>query len=386
MSTLNNNVNILIGGDIAIQHPLNNSFIDNEVESFIKAHDFRIANWEAPIIINTDFKKINKAGPHIFQNDTYSLFLKKNLFNVYSLANNHIMDYGSEGLQKTLDELSQTHCTGAANTYKDVYEPLVLTKGHFKIAILACGESQFGCVTSKEQKTGYAWVNSNEVCKHIVNLKSTVDFIIILPHAGLEMENLPLPEWRSCYQNFIDLGADLVIASHPHVVQPKEKYKGKYIYYSLGNFLFNSNHPDERWNTSLMLSLNFSKKSKKTIEVEEHFIQYKNDTLSFNDDYSSIFEDLNNILKGDNAFYLEKINEICLRCWKDYYEDYYFYERDMLNQVQNRIIKNKYIKKIVKRVLQPKNRKNQILLYHNISIETHRYTVERVLKLLNNII
>ncbi len=384
MSTSRNRVSLLVAGDIAITNSLSKFFIDEKLVELVKSHDFRVANWEAPII-ESDFKKINKAGPHIYQNKSYENLLKKDLFNVFSLANNHIMDYGVDGLKKTLSELSNSYCTGAGNTFEETYKPLILVKDGLKIAFLACGESQFGCVKSKEESLGYAWVNSNEISKQILKLKSEVDFLIVLPHAGLEMEDLPLPEWRLCYQNFIDLGTDMVIASHPHVIQPKEVYKGKQIYYSLGNFLFNTNSKDERWHNSLMLSINLEKGTSKSIIIEEHFVQNKNETLHLNDDYKSKFEELNKTLAGEHNVYLSEINKICLRCWEDYYEDYYFYERDMFSQFKSKYIRNRYFKYILKRILKHQRRNNQVLLYHNISIETHRYVVERALKILNKI-
>jgi poly-gamma-glutamate synthesis protein (capsule biosynthesis protein) len=62
----------------------------------------------------------------------------------------------------------------------------------------------------------------------------------VLPHDGIEYIDLPLPETIARYRDFIDYGADGVIASHPHCPQGWEKYKGKPIFYSLGNFFFNS--------------------------------------------------------------------------------------------------------------------------------------------------
>ena len=70
--------------------------------------------------------------------------------------------------------------------------------------------------------------------------KKQVDYLFILPHDGIEYIDVPTPEIIARYRDFIDYGADGVIAAHPHCPQGWEEYKGKPIFYSLGNFLFNS--------------------------------------------------------------------------------------------------------------------------------------------------
>ncbi len=107
---------------------------------------------------------------------------------------------------------------GAGTSFRDTYAPLILQKNGLEIALIACGESQFGCLKYPEQSDGYAWIFSEQIAKNIMNLRNEVDFIIVLPHAGLEMADIPLPEWRHFYRTLIDYGADLVIASHPHVI------------------------------------------------------------------------------------------------------------------------------------------------------------------------
>ena len=86
--------------------------------------------------------------------------------------------------------------------------------------------------------------------------------LIVQVHAGVELLDVPIPEWRAKYRQLIDLGADVVIAHHPHVMQGIEEYKGKLICYSLGNFYFDypSNHP--QWNTGAMLTLDFQHKQR----------------------------------------------------------------------------------------------------------------------------
>ena len=83
-------------------------------------------------------------------------------------------------------------------------------------------------------------MNDLKVNHIILDAKKELDYLFILPHAGVEYTDAPVPELIARYRDFIDYGADGVIASHPHCPQGWETYKGKPIFYSLGNFLFNS--------------------------------------------------------------------------------------------------------------------------------------------------
>ena len=87
---------------------------------------------------------------------------------------------------------------------------------------------------------GCAYINDLRVNHVIIEAKKEVDYLFILPHDGIEYIDIPLPETIARYRDFIDYGADGVIGTHPHCPQGWETYKGKPIFYSLGNFLFNS--------------------------------------------------------------------------------------------------------------------------------------------------
>jgi len=385
-----NKLKLFFGGDVCISSPISSDFISNELANQIKNNDFRVINWEAPIIKSTD-NKSKKAGPSIFQNSTYSSFLEKNLFNVFSLANNHIMDYGENALKNTINILEQCGTTfGASPNYDQIYKPLILDKNGIKVALISCGEAQFGCAKSEETQGGFAWVFSPQIPKLIRELKSKVNFIVVVPHAGLEMEELPLPEWRSCYKNLIDLGADLIVASHPHVIQPKEKYKDKYIYYSLGNFLFNSANKHPKWGSSLALNCEFiiDENREKSIEIKEIFCTYKKNILQIDNSLITNFTKMNNELIN-HTYYLNKINQICVDHWNDYYESYFFYERNNIRYTE--MFKNlpDILKKIIQlinhRFLKVVPNKNKTMVYHNIAIETNRFAVERAIKLIESL-
>ena len=93
---------------------------------------------------------------------------------------------------------------------------------------------------SKHEGLGCAYLNDLRVNHVILDAKKEVDYLFVLPHDGIEYIDVPLPETIARYRDFIDYGADGVIGTHPHCPQGWETYNGKPIFYSLGNFLFNS--------------------------------------------------------------------------------------------------------------------------------------------------
>ena len=95
----------------------------------------------------------------------------------------------------------------------------------------------------------------NTVDEQIIKARKECDYLIVIPHAGLELFDLPLPELKSLYRHFIDMGADAVIGGHPHVPQCWEIYKEHPIVYSLGNFCFDDNCIDKLWYFGLIAEL-----------------------------------------------------------------------------------------------------------------------------------
>ena len=118
-----------------------------------------------------------------------------------------------------------------------------MEKDGVKIGLIPlCYSARFGVFDNYTDKDSLAcaWINDLKVNHVIIEAKKEVDYLFILPHDGIEYIDIPLPETIARYRDFIDYGADAVIGSHPHCPQGWEEYKGKPIFYSLGNFLFNS--------------------------------------------------------------------------------------------------------------------------------------------------
>ena len=184
---------------------------------------------------------MNPVKGRLYNNDDVPDFLRGLGFDMFILANNHAFDYGIAGYDKTVKALNG-YCFGAGN-YDEAYKVFVVNQKGKKIGFLAlcfaANNGVFDSFSNKEGK-GVAWIGDARVNHIIEDAKENVDYLIVLPHDGIEYIDAPLPEIKNRYRDFIDYGADAVIASHPHCPQGWEKYKGCPIFYSLGNFYFNS--------------------------------------------------------------------------------------------------------------------------------------------------
>lgn len=152
----------------------------------------------------------------------------ENNIHLVGIANNHINDYNAQGRLDTIGALEANGVLWSDNT-----NDVILEHKGIKIA--------FFCLT--------LW-NANlpgELCQKIQNASQTTDLQIVLFHGGTENIHTPDSYKVSYARAFADAGADLVVGSHPHVLQPIEKYNGVNIVYSLGNFVYGGHsHPENR--------------------------------------------------------------------------------------------------------------------------------------------
>jgi len=213
-----------------------------------------LANLEGPIKkSNQNFHSVNKAGPHLFNCE---LPVHSSKF-IFTLANNHIMDFGHTGLEFTLNELKKnnfSHC-GAGNSIHDARAPLIISENGVTIGIISCCESQFG--GAKRNGAGVAEVGP-WIYSEISNLINLVDAIIVSIHGGLEDSPWPSPFIQDLYRSFIDAGARLVHGHHSHIPQGYEEYNNGLIMYGLGNFVVDpdnwKNYPNALWSLGVNIS------------------------------------------------------------------------------------------------------------------------------------
>lgn len=235
-----NSIKILFAGDFCSKPSTSRIVVSDELKDLIKSCDINVVNFEVPLKPD-NIKLPPQKRECFFQHDDVPDFLKGLGFNLFQLANNHAFDWGEEGFKKTKATLGDA--AFGAGTYDDAYKVKVMDVDGVKIGFLAlCFAAYTGVFddVTKHDGLGCAYINDLKVNHVIADAKKEVDFLIVLPHDGIEYINIPMPETIARYRDFIDWGADAVIGTHPHCPQGWENYKRKPIFYSLGNFLFNS--------------------------------------------------------------------------------------------------------------------------------------------------
>jgi poly-gamma-glutamate synthesis protein (capsule biosynthesis protein) len=129
-----------------------------------------------------------------------------------------------------------------------------------KIAFLNFAENEWS--TTFGDKAGANPIDPVLNYNQIVEAKSIADKVIVICHGGHEMYNLPSPRMKKLFRFYVDSGADAIVNHHTHVMSGYEVYKGAPIFYSLGNFLFDSPHQRKaKWNKGMSLVLEISEKS-----------------------------------------------------------------------------------------------------------------------------
>ena len=188
-------------------------------------------------------------------------------FNVLSLANNHIMNFGRDGLESTikiLDENNISHI-GAGMSEEEIYKPVIKDIKGTKFAFLGFTYNFDQRKSSNGEIYGMANMSIAKMEENVKKTKSKNDIVIVSMHAGTEYKISSSSFQENFAQRAIDAGADLIIGHHPHVVQNVQKYKQGYIIYSLGNFVF-----DQMWSNETRLGaiaeITFQNKKIKSIE------------------------------------------------------------------------------------------------------------------------
>ena len=353
-----------------------NDFVDYKLREVIQTADIAICNFEAPIK-HKDMKPIKKAGPHLYQSKESVEYLKDVGFNMVSLANNHIYDYGQEALENTIKELEKYNISfvGGGATYDSAYEIKITEKNGIKIALLAACENEFGCLYEEQNRGGYAWLFHEKIDDNIRQLKNEVDSVVLIAHAGIEDLEFPIKEWRDRYKRLCDLGVDVIIGHHPHVPQGYEHYNKSMIFYSLGNFYFDTASFENKCDDSYSVVLEFEKKGLKHYEIIYHK-KIKGQTRRVKKGKVNFcIDDLNSLLYND---YIKKNNEVSIKLFNKYYYNYYEFALGKLPSNSSFAFKIKYFIKI----LLGRDVKNNILLLHNIKIDSHRFLVQRALELI----
>lgn len=345
--------------------------VGEQLKSILSKSDYSICNFEAPV--QSKGLPIRKSGPTLDQ-DIKSIDVLSDLgFNVVLLANNHIMDYGEEGCKATMQACHENNITYVgAGFAKEAYQVRVVEISGLKIGFLSLVQHEFGVVESSDDPSlGTAWINSYDIEEVIKTAKPKVDYLFVLPHAGVEHIDAPLPEWRRCYRKIIDWGADMIIASHPHCPQGWELYKDKFIFYSLGNFYFDELSGGDYWNKSLAVEICIDK----DLSVNTHNLIFDQDghvDIDETKESKNHIDYLNRLL-NDEKLYNNYIDDIC----ESHYEGQKY---GLLRGVCGFSIHMRLYYCLRLFVLMLMRNRDEMYLLNTLQNESHRWLIERCLR------
>jgi poly-gamma-glutamate synthesis protein (capsule biosynthesis protein) len=210
--------------------------------TFFEDIDFSVGNLESPIIYDYEDYNYDLLDKEINLFSTYDIkfLINKLKIRVLSLANNHIFDFGVRGFVDTINFLKEQNICycGAGLNFSEASKPCIMKIDKFKIGIVSFGWDLIQCIPALKKSPGVNPLKFKNIYYQIEGIRNKVDILMSFVHWGYEFEIFPLPVHRELARKMIDWGVDIVVGSHPHVVQGFEKYKNRFIFYSLGNFFF----------------------------------------------------------------------------------------------------------------------------------------------------
>ncbi len=269
------NIRLAFVGDMMLDRgvkiSVNKNFAGDYRQLFIKVfdqlknYDILIANLEGPISnLGTDI-----GGIYSFRFEPKVVSILKEVgFDVFSLANNHILNWDYPALIDTCKLLAEENIIyiGAGLTGEEAYSSKILIKEDVKIAFLSFSEFTAGGTIPDSEKPGIAVISEKNIQKSIFKAKKESDLVIVSFHFGEEYKKEPNSYQKKYAEFAIDSGADLIIGHHTHVVGELVQYKNVHIIYSLGNFIFDQYFSSETMQGGL-LEVEINSKNKKIGKV-----------------------------------------------------------------------------------------------------------------------
>ena len=242
-----NKTSIVFTGDIGFDRYMDKRWEDDNLLSkpvldFFHSADHVVANVEGALIDAVDdgsrgvfFHSMNPEATRV---------LKAMHADIWSIGNNHTMDAGKEGVISTRKIAADMGCQtiGAGLNEVEASQPVYLDEaggiGMFCVAYMN------ECIPATATEPGiFRWDDLDYIKRRIDEIKAKCRWCVIVSHGGEEFTSLPSPYTRDRYLKFLELGADVVVGHHPHVPENYELFEdGKAIFYSLGNFIFDTNY------------------------------------------------------------------------------------------------------------------------------------------------
>lgn len=363
-------MNILIAGDYAAQASLArhieerkfSEVFPKDLQAVIQSADFSFVNFECPIVGEGSIP-IKKCGPNLQCTPESVEAIKFAGFTGVTMANNHILDFGAEGLRKSVGccKAQGLDVVGVGDNLNEAGRTLYLKKNGNSLAVINCCEHEFSIAT--ESSAGANPLNPIQQFYAIQEAKKKVDYVLVIVHGGHEHFQLPSPRMQETYRFFIDAGADVIVNHYQHCYSGYEVYKGKAIFYGLGNFCFDAKeNVPATWNEGYMVRFELENNS---VNFTLHpYVQCKENVsvelLKDTKIFAQKIKELNNLItdpqklrKEVEQFYLSAI-----QAFKTLYQPY-----------ENRILNKLYRMHLLPSLV---SKRKYIQIYNYLICEAHR--------------
>lgn len=247
-------VTLLFAGDVYFSNYVQNAYnraggisgvLDDGIRQEIADADIFMVNQEFPFTDRGE--KVPDKQFNFRVSPQWVSALKEMDVDLVTLANNHILDYGQQGLLDSCDTLNEAGIAyvGGGKDLDEAKKLVTMEAGGRTIGFLGTSRVYMdgSWAAGAGQPGVFSTYDPSLAIEEIKKAKEQCDYLVVYVHWGIERNTEPESYQRSMGQAYIDAGADLVVGSHPHVLQPVETYKDKTIAYSLGNFVFGSSIP-----------------------------------------------------------------------------------------------------------------------------------------------
>lgn len=286
----------------------------NNVCNVVGKADYIVGNLESPLVEDSQ-----AVGDTFYGNPLFAEVLKDSGINIINIANNHILEHGVGGFDKTLDTIQERGLFVIGRQKDGASEILKICKDDTTICIAGFCDERVCSITNPGC---YASLNEGGVFSTFERMKAlSPDIIIMVFHWGNEYIHFPSLEQRKLAYKLIDEGANLIVGHHPHVIQPYEHYKNGHIIYSLGNFCFDDVQ-SEHFGQGMLARINIQGKDIHDVSFSGVLVQdmaYGSDSLvkpmdkdAFKEYFSQVNSRYNKLKEMDDERY-QKIYQTTLR-------------------------------------------------------------------------
>lgn len=322
---------ILIAGDFCPRYRVAEKFekgdyesVLGEIKDIISDADYSIVNFECPVTKGGE-KPIEKCGPNLQCSEKGLEAVKWAGFNCVTLANNHFLDYGKEGVEHTLEvcEKYGIDTVGGGMNLQEASKILYKEIDGKILAVINCCEHEFSIAT--DETAGSNPLNPIQQFYAIKEARTKADYVLVIVHGGHEHYQLPSPRMQETYRFFIDAGADAVVNHHQHCYSGYEIYNEKPIFYGVGNFCFDGNRSGlNMWYEGYMVFISFNSDMSFSLIPYVQCKDVPNIQLLKKNSYDLQLQELNDIISdhGQLSKETKKYYNLCSNTYSNIFEPF----------------------------------------------------------------